>query len=140
MIWMIGRSLWFRRIRRFIDSYVVWTLWMSVGVRNLNLRFDRIRRWPFSIWSLNHLNELRYSSSFDGFRLMNYNDFIRWGTVMFSVLCIYQIHRNFRNPMFTMVSYVLFSVRKPSSESIGRINKPFRLNSLQLFSDVDEFV
>ena len=41
---------------------------------------------------------------------MNHNDFIGWSTVMFSVLYIYEIHRNFRNSMFSMVSNVLFSV------------------------------
>ena len=137
MIWMNGRSSLFKRIRRFIDSYVVWTLWMSIGVRNLNFRLSLLRRWPFSIWSLIHLNELRYSFSFDGLRLMNHNEFIRWETVMFSVLCIYEIHRNFRNSMFSMVFDVLFSVRKPSSQSIGWINKSFRLNNLQLFFDFD---
>ena len=115
MIWMNGRSSLFKRIRRFIDSYVVWTLWMSIGVRNLNFRLSLLRRWPFSIWSLIHLNELRYSFSFDGLRLMNHNEFIRWETVMFSVLCIYEIHQISQNPMFTMVSNVLFSVWEPSS-------------------------
>ena len=93
MIWMIGRSLWFKRIRRFTDSYFVLTLWMSFGVRNLTFWFDRKRRWPFSNWSLIHLSDFLQSSSFERLRLMNHNEFIVWRTVMFSVLCIYEIHR-----------------------------------------------
>ena len=38
---------------------------------------------------------------------------------MFSVLCIYEIHRNFRNSMFPMVFDVLFSVRKTKDGSDG---------------------
>jgi len=114
MIWMIGRSLWFKRIRRFTDSYFVWTLWMSFGVRNLTFWFDRKRRWPFSNSSLTHFSDFLQSSSFERLRLMNHNEFIVWRTVMFSVLCIYEIHRISQNPMFTMVFDDLFSFRKPA--------------------------
>ena len=69
---------------------------------------------------------------------MNHNEFIGFRTVMFSVLCIYGNHWNFKNPMFTMVSYVLFSVWKPSPQSIDWINKSFRSNSLQPFSELWE--
>ena len=36
--------------------------------------------------------------------------FTEWSTVMFSVLCIYEIHQISQNPMFTMVYNVLFSI------------------------------
>ena len=58
---------------------------------------------------------------------MNHNDFIGWSTVMFTVLCIYEIHQISQNPMFPMVSYVLFSVRKPSSEPLKNFFKLFYL-------------
>ena len=42
--------------------------------------------------------------------------FTEWSTVMFSVLCIYEIHHISQNPMFTMVTTFCFRFENPLSK------------------------
>ena len=72
--------------------------------QNLNFLLQPNRAIPILKSVIDTSHWITIIGSFGKSILMNRNDFTRWGTVMLSVLCIYEIHRNFQNPMFQMVS------------------------------------